>query len=472
MQKWVRIVSVATIVSLVLTATACKKTDDPNADKEQIIRIADDTGMGEDYTRQQFTDLFEYSHPKTKIEYTMATDDGMYRYNNDPQTIVDPLENLKKIMTGSNPPDLVHISPNDIPNLIDENLLAPLDPLAQRDQFDLNKIVPSVREGLKTMGDGKLYALAPTFTGNALAFNKKIFTDAGVPFPKDGMTWDDIFNLARRVAHGDGKERTFGLALGRSGEIFYDMNAYTSSLGLNMVDDTATTMTVDSSDWENVWKTLIKNQKDKIMTGPMDYSQMNPNPFFGDPFMSGQAAMMVVSNADINNIVDANKNASKIKNFKPFDWDVVTLPTHPDAPGIGSPIYLDGIFAINVKAQNQEGAWQLLKFINGDDWAKLRSRNLYQLVSRQEFIKPISGANYNVKAFYTLTPSFEQNNDRLSVKYPNIYSIFDIGRQKLQLVIEGKKEVRQALKEWQTEGNQQLKTIKTNTPNNPMLRAD
>ena len=458
LRKWTALISIATLsISLI----GCQSDEDlKTVDKEQIIRIADITGTGEEYIRSQYTDIYEFAHPKTKMEFPQVIDQPYY-YGYDgatPSPTPDPVKALKKAMTGPNPPDLVKVNVTQLQALIEENLLAPMDPLAQRDQFDLNALVPAVREGLKTLGDGKLYGLAPFFNSNALVFNKKLFTDAGVPFPKDGMTWDEVFDLAKRVSKGDGKNRTYGLAMGRSGDIFYDMNMYVAPLGLNIVNDDATEMTVDSDDWEAVWKKMINLQKEKVITSPPDYSMgYDQVAFFGDPFMSGQAAMLAVLTYDIQQIIDANKNASKIKNFKAIDWDIVTLPTHPEAPNMGPPIFMDAIFAINAKAQNTDGAWELLKFMNGEDFSKLKSRSTYQFVSRDAYIKPAPGLNYNVKAFTKLTPSFESNTERHQLNSPNFYSVQDLGRQKLQLVLEGKKSVREALKEWQTEGNTLLK---------------
>ena len=48
-------------------------------------------------------------------------------------------------------------------------------------------------------------------------------------------------------------------------------------------------------------------------------------------------------------------------------------------------------------------------FLNGKEWAKLKSRATYEFSSREEFIKPIDGLDYNVKAFYSLKPYRNQD---------------------------------------------------------------
>ncbi|HZG56309.1 hypothetical protein [Paenibacillus sp.] len=66
---------------------------------------------------------------------------------------------------------------------------------------------------------------------------------------------------------------------------------------------------------------------------------------------------------------------------------------------------------------------------------------------------PKPGHRYNVEAFTLLKPAPSVVNDQLYRKFPQIYEIQYIGANKLQEVLDGKKEARQALKEWQTEGD-------------------
>lgn len=130
------------------------------------------------YFRQQFTDAFELTHPNVTIEVVAAVDQGsMYGYGTqeEQQEMPDSLENMKKIMTGDNPVDVVVADTATLKSLIQENMVKQLDPLIQEDKFDTSDIVPSVIEGIKDLGDQSIYALTPTFSSSALFYNKAMF---------------------------------------------------------------------------------------------------------------------------------------------------------------------------------------------------------------------------------------------------------------------------------------------------------
>lgn len=474
--------SAALLLSLTLIFSilaACGKSETEQK-KETVLRIAAGAGPNDEYFRQQFTELFEFANPNVKVEVVPLFDKDQFRYKapEPNEKRPDPLEKMKELMQGANPPDVVMLGYEQLSELIGDNLLLPLDPLVAKDKFDTSDFVPAVIDGLKAKGDGKLYALAPIFSSAALVYNKKMFTDTGVSFPTDNMTWDQMFDLARRVSRGEGDNRTYGFSFnpyrGSAENMFYEMNMYTAPLQLRLFDDKGEKMTVDSPQWEKVWTTMLQLNKDKMFPEPqrpeMMRKPMNPgeyNPFMNDLFMSGKLAMTIMHYSNLNQIIDANKNAASIKGYTPLDWDVVTLPTHPEAPGVGGNMYMNGLMGINAKAQNPEDAWKFLKFINGPEWAKLKSRSLYQMVSRKSFIKAKDGANFNIAAFYQLKPADMPDNYKLYREKPYIGQAQSIGMQYFQQAMRGEKSVKDALKEWQTAGDAMLQQMKEN-PNQPL----
>lgn len=477
-------------ITLAVTLTvpvlaACNKSGNADDKTERVLRIATTYYAEEDdYFRQQFTELFEIQHPNIKVEIVSAVDPSSYRYGapTDDQKQVDPNEKMKELMNGDNPPDVVMINYDQLPDLIENNMLQQLDPFIAKDKFDTSDIVPSVIEGIKSVGQGKLYALAPMFYSQVLLYNKKLFDDAGVEYPRDGMTWDEMFDLARRVSRGEGENRVYGFSFSpyasSADNLFYEMSPYTAPLQLRMFNETADAMTVDSDQWEKVWSTIISLSKENIFPKPIDYNEISRlkmaageggfNPFETNPFMSGKVAMTIGQTYNINELIQANKNAQNIKGYTPIDWDIVTMPTHPEASDIGGNIYLNGLMGINAKAQNAQDAWNYIKFINGEEWAKLRSRSVNQLVSRAKYIQPREGLQYNVKAFYTLKPvPIENEMSKLYRQYPYIGQVNSMGMEYFKKALEGTVTVREALKEWQTAGDAALKQLKEN-PNAPI----
>lgn len=473
MKMWgKRVLGILATASLALPLLAGCTASESKDNEQRVLRVATLWGNTDDsYFRQQFTDAFELTHPNITIEVVPAVEQGsMYGYGNtdQQQEVPDTMESIKKIMTGDNPVDVVVADTSTIRSLIQENMLKQLDPLMQEDKFDTSDIVPSVLEGIKDIGDQSIYALTPTFSSSALFYNKAIFQKAGVEPPTDNMTWDDIFNLATRVTSGEGKDHVFGFAFStwQGGSPYYSMQQYYSALQLKIFDDKAEKMTVDSPQWEKVWSTISKLAIDKVT--PKGDEQMDQssgeryNPLQGDLFLSSKTAMVLGDYSYINQLIDANKNADKMEGFTKVDWEVVTPPVHPEAPGIGGNIYLSNLMAINSSAQNPDDAWELIKYMNSEDWAKIKARSSYEMVSRKSFIKPKDGMDYNIQAFYTLKPipPTNTNLDKMYQKMPNLWQVSDKGMEYFNQVLDNKKTPKEALAEWAAKGNEMLAKLK------------
>jgi len=477
-KKWgTRAASVVLSASLLIPVLAACSNNDSNADKdkETVLRIASGYGyLGQDgESFRDFTEIFEYSHPNVKLEFVETIEEEMgYRDPASQEKPVDPMEKLKEVMNGPNPPDLVMLGLEHLPPLIEENMLEPLDELITKDKYDTSGIVPTVIEGLKSVGEGKLYALAPQFNASALIYNKDLFDAANITYPTDKMFWPDVFDLARRISKPEGDNPVYGFSFTnwQGGDGFYETQVYSAPLQLSIFNEEDETLSVDTPEWREVWETIAKLKADKVMPVPPDYSQPMPeqkefNPVEGDLFLSGKLAMSIVDHSYVSQLIRHNKMADKgEKGYKKVNWDFVTMPVHEEFPDLASNIYLNGIFAINAKAQNQDDAWEFIKFINSEDVARAKSRASWYMVSHKEFIKPKSGADYNVEAFYQLFPVAQNSfyNNKVMSKYPRAYEITNLGTTKFSEVISGKKTAEQALKEWQAEGTTLFQNIKEN----------
>ncbi|WP_235847601.1 ABC transporter substrate-binding protein [Paenibacillus tuaregi] len=450
----------------------CSSGSNTDNDKPKVLRIGMTYGGGgnDQYFRQQFTDVYEYTHPNVTIEIVPAVNYDQMRYSeNQNNEQPDVIKSLKGLMTGSNPVDVVVADTSTLKRLIDENMLKQLDPMIQEDKFDTSDMVPSVIDGIKQIGNNNIYAFSPTFSSSALFYNKDIFKKAGVEMPKDDMTYDEVFNLARRVAKGQGKDRVYGFSFNRyNGSTAYDdLSRYSDALQLKYFDAKAEKMTMNTPQWEKLLSTIAQLRKDKILFESQQNNQQNQvyNPVESDTFMSGKTAMVIGDVNLVNELKSLSDAAKTNKKIKSFDWDVVTVPTHPEKPGIGGDVYLSNTMAINATAPNPETAWDFIKFLNGPEWAKIKARSTtYDMVSRKSFIKPLNGMNYNVAAFYKLkpVPPLSSNDEKLYTDKPGLYSVRYVGQTIIQDVIDNKKTPKEALQAWETKGNQMLLEIKKN----------
>lgn len=479
--KWLTL-SLSLVLILGVLAGCMGRDNTGSVDDEQrVLRIGMMQGSRDydEHIRSQYTDIFKFNNMNIDIEFVYAYDytASMYNYDVD-QEQPDPLEEMKKLMQGPNPPDVVLLqSTTELAALVDENLLTPLEPLisTDADKFDISDFVPAVIDGLKAAGNDELYALAPMFNSQALIFNKGIFNERNVEYPTDGMYWEDVFDLASRVTHGEDNDRVAGFSFGTyyGQDIYYGMReAYIAPLELSMFTDDKESMLVDSPSWEDVWNQMVRLNDLDVLPGPPDYSNWDMgvyNRFQHDAFMSGKLAMAVVDYYFINDIIRANRDADLTEGYEYIDWDVVTMPVHPQNPLVGGPVHMNPIMGINAKAQNSEDAWRFIKFLNGENWAQLKSQSSYQMVSRGSHIKPAENAQFNIEAFYTLMPA-PVNTDSIYYMGRNsevYWQLENIGAMKFNEVLNGQTDVKQALQQWQTEGNTLLQLVRDN-PDRPI----
>ncbi|WP_274365708.1 ABC transporter substrate-binding protein [Paenibacillus thermotolerans] len=477
MQKRMTAAILSVFIMIGLAAAGCSQAATSGESAERVLRIAVyQYGSDDEWFRQQYTDLFEFANPGVTVEIVPAVEYNPYAMDGGSQgggDRNDPAAVMTKLIQSDNPPDVVMMEYAILPSLVEENLLLPLDSYIAKDRVDLSRFVPAVQSSLKQASqDGRLYALAPQFSSSALFYNRELFDRLGVAYPKDHMTWDELFALARQVSQvaaevsAAGSARTYGFSFStyKDSDPYWDMEPFTQPLQLYRYDEAGDRMTVNTEEWESVWSTFADLRRTNVIPGSPqpDENGMNRmwDPIADDYFLSGNVAMVLASSYYVNELESVRKAAETNTALVPVSWNVVTQPVHPEAPEVGSRVDLIGLMGIGAKAQNPDDAWEFIKFIHGGRWAKLKSGSQNVFSTLAEYNKPRGGADYNISAFMQLKPAYTRDESNLYRKYPDLFSVEKIGRNKFQEVLEGKKAARQALQEWQTEGDAMLERMR------------
>src|SRR5699024_9960427 len=95
--------------------------------------------------------------------------------------------------------------------------------------FDLSGIIDENVEIVRKWSDGAFYYMPFEKRWEALYYNKDIFDKFGEDYPVDGMTWDEVASLARKLTGEVGGERYRGIEM-------YDANPMLEQLEVNHVD--------------------------------------------------------------------------------------------------------------------------------------------------------------------------------------------------------------------------------------------
>ena len=95
------------------------------------------------------------------------------------------------------PADVILLDSKDSPTFIEEGLLLDLMPYVKKLGLDLSVYYPNTLS--IAMRDSSLYAFPKDFTPMVMYYNKRLFDEAGLPYPEHGWTWHDYLTLAKRL---------------------------------------------------------------------------------------------------------------------------------------------------------------------------------------------------------------------------------------------------------------------------------
>ncbi len=393
------------VTSLAMMLSACAATGgaeqvlpEMGKDEQATIKV---TYWDEESFFRDLGNLFLVQHPNIDIE--VVSTNRIYKEGK------DPMEAMKEFIEEEQP-DVLMLDTYNIKKLIDEGMLYPLDPVIAQDEFDLEGILPAAIEAIRKSGDGKLYGLAPTFYSSALYYNKSLFDKHGVPLPSDGMTWAEVLQLAERFPKdGSEKDRIYGLELPGfgGGNDSWRLMQMGAERGLSYVDPSAGKVTLNTDSWKEAANLVLKLSKSEAMFkhDPNKQSQQfksHEDFLLRDPFIGGRVAMKI----DGMHLMRELREATDVLKEKfTVDWDIVTVPVHPENPTVSSSFGIHQIYGINAKSQNLRAAWEFVKYINSDTMARVTARAPVWggLPVRTEYIRNEEGKH--LEAFYALEPS-------------------------------------------------------------------
>jgi multiple sugar transport system substrate-binding protein len=221
----------------------------------------------------------------------------------------------------------------------------------KKNNYDLSKLNPVLIEQLKAYaGDGKLYALPFTGSNFIMFYNKDIFDKFGVPYPKDGMTWDETYDLAKKIARTDGGNPYYGFMAHPGLMMKYNQLSLDS---LSPKEDKALVQT-------DGWKRLFDNLK--------RFYEIPDNPYTSvDDFPKGQIAMDLHVSEKLTLWPQMNQN---------MGWDVVSAPTFPEKPKIGLQPNEYSLY-VTSQSKHKDEAFQVIAYLTSEEVQTYLSKKGY-----------------------------------------------------------------------------------------------
>lgn len=258
----------------------------------------------------------------------------------------DPAEYRQQIfvqLAGGATIDVVNTQNNAVyADLAARGLLRPIEDMIAADKFGTSYMGPFF-EGTRIKG--KSYGLPAGTTAWYMFYNKDIFDAAGVPYPTDGMTWEQWYDLARRVTSGSGQNKVWGAF----------MHPWPITWMGQAVQKGVTVADQDLS----AFKTAMEFRKrlDENGIAVPYFDSIASKAHYTTAFYAGNVAMVPMGNWFMG-MLWAARAEGKVK----FKWDIVQMPV-PVGVRPGTTWGMAGPTAIAANSRHPKVAFEYLKFV-------------------------------------------------------------------------------------------------------------
>ena len=359
----------------------------------------------------------------------------------------------QKVAISKSQPDVLLLSSPLYEALAEDGALMDLEPAIERDKFDLNGISPSVTELLREGGSGKLYGLAPEFSTSVLYYNKDLFNQYGVELPRDRMSWDDVLKLAQRFpSEGTEEERNYGFEPESAQGLFDLILDAGTAIGLTPISVDGSNIVIASDSWKKIFASVMQAYQSNVLHFP---SGDIVEQFRNDLFTKGRVAIKENEFFYYSTIVDKQRTEP---NSKPLNFDVATVPVDPANPDVTNALSLNSIFAVSNHSAQKPAAWEVVKYINSEDLAKVESKTMNgQIPVRKDYVP--NKEIFNIEPFFALKPAAKRSSD--SAATPEFKQAFkELASNELHLVADNAKSLDEAIETIQTKGQQLLDSFR------------
>jgi multiple sugar transport system substrate-binding protein len=310
-------------------------------DPRTPIRLANWGGASEenDFTRtiDRLYREFEQENPGYRIKIESVP--GSQEYVN---------KMLLSFVAGTEP-DLMTLDASSAAVFIRNGVLQDLRPYIATDpSFDLDAYFPNVLDTLSH--EGGVYAIPADFTPMVMYYNKRLFDEAGVPYPQPGWSYKDFLETAKRLTlrNPDGSVKQYGFK-------FVNWMPGWITWIWNNDADVLSPDGARADGYLNSPKSVeaLSFLRDLISVHGVAPTLSQAAAMGVDPFAHGRAAMMVSGHWELVGLQSA-------PNVRLSDLGVVELPTR--LPQSVAVMYQVG-YAMGRNTKNPQAAWELIKFL-------------------------------------------------------------------------------------------------------------
>lgn len=292
------------------------------------------------------TDTYKSKNPNTDVEWINIVGGGNYGR-----------DKLQTMIAGGDAPDLMMLNTGQFEQLASRGALKPLDDIIKGEKFDLNLYWPQAIAGV-TYG-GKMYGLPRDMSNVILYYNKDLFDKAGVAYPNNNWTWNDMAAAAKKLTvdtNKDGKVDQWGFAVNNIVWVWAGFVWGNGGDILSQDRKRALLQDQNTIDALNFYFGLLT--KDHVSPPP---GALPEQAWSGDWMLTQSVAM---------GLFGPWWRPSLVTMEKPFRWDVAYPPKSPKTGKRGSVVYTD-MWGMSSTTRVQKESWDFMKYLTSKDGQQL-----------------------------------------------------------------------------------------------------
>lgn len=293
---------------------------------------------------------------QTEIDYRQAQADAFTKMHPNVTLKMEPVQDWAETMypqlAAGTAPDVIWADTDTgYGTVAAKGTYQPLDKYIALDNFDLSPWQPDIINHFKN-ADGELLLLPNSNLGfNFVYYNKKLFDAAGVAYPANTWTIDDMLATARKLTNPAQKQWGYGLAWNELYVTWMEM------YGCRMADssDRPTAYTYNGPGCAKALSDLDQMSRDHVLNWGFQ-KNLAPGDNEGErAFSNGNVAMLLSGTWEAPSIVADSEGA--------FEFDAAPLPVIPG----GLIQHAASGFGMYAKSKNPEWAWEYIKYLAGPD---------------------------------------------------------------------------------------------------------
>ena len=326
--------------ALVMGLTACGSSgNESNGDGKLVFQIWD---AGQKAGMEKLTEAYMEEHPDVKIEVQATGWDEYWT-------------KLEASATSNSMPDIFWMHSNQMYKYADNGILADCSDIVDANSFSDISIANA--EG----SDGKVYGVPKDKDLVVLVYNKEIFDQAGVAYPDDTWTWDNLTEASEKIYEQTGK---YGYMAYAHDQIGYWNFVYQN--GGEILNEDGTKAEYTEKATSDAIKFYVNLQNNDWCPTQEQFANTSAT----EQFFSGQGAMFFAGSWDLANLCSTYTDMNG-------KWDVAVLPKCPNPEnGDGRAVISNSVsYATAAEGKNKDTAMDFLKFLASEEGQRIQGES-------------------------------------------------------------------------------------------------